>query len=53
MDLITCLPRTGREHDSILVIVNIVTKCLGIMEVNIIDLAEDNSNQYIVEIVMQ
>ena len=51
MDFITGLPRTRRQHDSIWVIVDRVTKSSRFLAVKTTDSAEDYAKLYINEIV--
>ncbi|KAK6784287.1 hypothetical protein RDI58_017741 [Solanum bulbocastanum] len=51
MDIITGLPHTRRQHDSIWVIVDKVTKSAHFLAVKTIGLAEDYAKLYINEIV--
>ena len=51
MDFITGLPRTRRQHDSIWVIVDRITKTSSFLAVKTTKLAEDYAKLYINEIV--
>ena len=51
MDFITGLPRTRKQHDSIWVIVDRMTKSTPFLAVKTKNLAEDYVNLYINEIV--
>ena len=52
MDFITGLPRTRRQHDSILVTVDKITKSSRFLAVKTTDSAEDYAKVYINEIVI-
>ena len=51
MGFITGLPCTRRQHDSIWVIVNLVTKYAHLLDVKTINSAEDYAKLYINELV--
>ena len=51
MDFIRCLPRSHRQHDSIWVIVDRMTKSSHLLIVNTTYSAGDNANLYLQEVV--